>query len=215
MAITNISRDWGVDPQIVRMVTTDTIGTIATTGYWATQAANLLAINRGDFEWVSTDIALISYNGGEGFFVYDSTTGSFTPQGSVSAQVTVTSAQILGMYAAPVLIIPSPGTNKLILMNQISGTLIYNTTQYTAGGAIGLQFGSTIHGAGEPASATLAAATFNGYAASNSFQLVVDNSAVLASAVGLGIYLSNATAAFATGDSKLLLNVSYQIVNAA
>lgn len=215
MGIQLITRDWGPNPSIVRIVTTDTLATIIATGYLTAQAANIRAYNNGDFQWQSTDYCLISYNGGEGFFIPDYTTNmAFMPQGVQTAAVRVTSAQLLGMYATPVNIIPSPGTDKLIVVGRSTFVYLYGTVQYAAGGAIGLEFGNVTHGAGEPASTTLAAATFNGYAASNTFELTPDNTAVLANSSGLGVYLSNATAAFTTGDGVLIANVNYQIVPA-
>lgn len=212
MPITSISRDWGVDPQIVRMVTTDTIGQIATTGYWLTQASALLAINRGDFEWADTDVVLIAYNGGKGFFVFDAATNSFLPDGQGFAQIRVTSAQILAMSASPVVIVPNPGPNKLVVVGRNTYTYLFNTVQYAAGGVIGLQFGTTALLAGAAASTTLAAATFNAYAASNNFELTPDNTDTLANTVGRAITLSNQTAAFTTGNGSLLVNIEYNIV---
>ena len=71
MAITAISRDWGVDPSIVRVTTTDDLATITTTGYLATQEANIELLQNGSFEWLDTDFILIYYVDGEGFFVRD------------------------------------------------------------------------------------------------------------------------------------------------
>lgn len=214
MAITAIQTDWGNDPRILRIVTTDNLATITTAGYLTAQATNIASIQNGAFQWVSDDVALISYSGGESFFNYDSVNLTFIPQGSIITQVRLTAAQILGMYAAPVSIIPAPGTGKLIIVGRITGTVIYGTAQFAAGGAIGLQWGSTVHGGGAAASTTLAAATLNGYAASNTFELTPDNTDALATTSGVGIYISNATGAFTTGDSVLLLNVNYSVSNA-
>jgi hypothetical protein len=77
MAITSITRDWGIDPSIVRIVTTDDLAAITTAGYVTAQADEILALNKGAFQWVDTDYVLISYDGGIGFFTYDSTTLAF------------------------------------------------------------------------------------------------------------------------------------------
>lgn len=77
MAITNISRDWGIDPSIVRIVTTDNLATITTAGYLTAQDANIVALNNGEFEWKASDYALIYYSNGEGFFTRDATTLAF------------------------------------------------------------------------------------------------------------------------------------------
>jgi hypothetical protein len=215
MAITAISRDWGVDPQIVRIVSTDSLAVVSAVGYLAAQAANIKLLNNGAFQWKADDSVLIAYNGGNSFFNYNLSLDLLSPLGVVTTQVALTSAQIKAMYATPVLIVPAPASSQLVVLNQISFTYLYSTAQYTAGGAIGLEWGNVAHLAGDAASDTLAAATFNGYAASNNFILTPDNTDTLAHTLGLGVYLSNATGAFATGSGTLLVNVSYSVVNAA
>jgi hypothetical protein len=89
MSITAISRDWGVDPSIVRITTTDSLATITTTGYLATQADEIAALNNGAFEWVVGDTILIYYSNGEGFFTRDAVNDTFdafpTAPGSLSS----------------------------------------------------------------------------------------------------------------------------------
>ncbi len=77
MAITAISRDWGVDPSIVRITTTDDLATITTTGYLTAQEDNIELLQNGSFEWLDTDFILIYYADGEGFFVRDSANETF------------------------------------------------------------------------------------------------------------------------------------------
>lgn len=215
MAITAISRDWGIDPSIVRVVTTDTLATITATGYLTAQAANIQTLNNGPFQWQSDDYILIAYNGGEGFFTRNATTLTFDPAGGTfNSQVTLTSAQILAMNATPVQIIAAPAANKAIIINRIWNAYHFGTAQYAAGGAIGLEWGNTAALAGPAASNTLAAATFNAYAASNAFDLTPDGTDTLANIMGKGVFMSNGTAAFTTGDGTLTVNVNYSIVTA-
>jgi hypothetical protein len=214
MAITSISRDWGVDPQIVRIVSTDSISTITAAGYLASQAANIKLLQNGAFQWRADDSVLISYNGGNSFFNYNLAGDLLVALGVATAQLRFTAAQILGMYATPLLVIPAPLSSQLIVLGRITGTLLYGSAQFASGGALGLEWGNVAHAAGPAASSTLAAATLNGYAASNTFELTPDNTDALANTIGLGVYLSNATGAFTTGDSTLLLNVNYQVTNA-
>jgi hypothetical protein len=216
MAITAISRDWGIDPQIVRVVTTDTLATIIATGYITSQATAIAALNNGAFQWRADDEVLISYAGGQGFFTYDATNLTFAMSAaSLIAQVKLTSAQILGMSAAPVLLLAAPGANKMIILNKLSFTYLYGGVAYAAGGAIGLEWANTAALAGPAASTTLAAATFNGYVASNNFELTPDNTDTLANMINQAVYISNATAAFTTGTGTLIANLNYNIVNAA
>lgn len=215
MAITNMSRDWGIDPQIVRIVTTDTLGTITAAGYVTAQATTIEALQNGDFQWRSDDYVLIAYNGGEGFFTFNPVTATFDPaQGSFNTQVTLTSAQIMGMDAAPVQILGTPGATRMYILNRILCVYHFGTVQYTAGGAIGLEYGNAAALAGPAASTTLAGATFDGYAASNTFELTPDGTDTLAHIIGMGIFISNNTAPFATGDGTLVVNVNYTLVTA-
>lgn len=77
MAITAISRDWGVSPSIVRVTTTDDLAAITTAGYLTAQADNIALINNGEFEWVDGDFVAIDYSDGEGFFTRDATNNTF------------------------------------------------------------------------------------------------------------------------------------------
>lgn len=215
MAITSISTDWGVDPRIIRITTTDTFATLTTTGYLTAQATNIENLQNGEFQWTPTDYCLIAYNGGEGFFTMDSVNNTFASTGLLNAQVRVSSAQIMGMNANPVEIIPAPSNGNMVVLRGIVNTYLFGTTQYTGGGALGLEWGNTAALAGPAASTTLAGATFDGYTASNNFELTPDNTDTLANIANMGVYLSNGTAAFATGDGSLLVNVSYVIAPSA
>jgi hypothetical protein len=78
MSITAIARDWGVNPSIVRITSTDTLTTIGTAGYLTAQADNITALNAGAFEWVATDFVLVSASNGWGFFSISSDFTSLT-----------------------------------------------------------------------------------------------------------------------------------------
>src|SRR6185503_6944489 len=256
MAITSISVDWGIDPRIVRITSTDALATITTAGYGLAQAANIEALQNGVFQWLPSDYVLIYYSNGEGFFTYDATTGDFTAAptapGSLSntlasgrifvgsagnvatgvamsgdatmantgaitianlavtgakmanntvtstqlalntiqyAAIPMTAAQWNGMYAAPFVLVAAPGANKLIFVKQAVLEMTFVSAQYANGGAVALQYDSTVHGAGVAASATMAAATVNGYAASTSNMLAgALASGPLSTTVNKGLY---------------------------
>ena len=70
--ITDITRDWGTSgPNIVRVMTTDTLATAAGAGYVTAQAANISAANGGPFEWVVGDMVAIGASDGSEFFRFD------------------------------------------------------------------------------------------------------------------------------------------------
>jgi hypothetical protein len=217
MAITNISRDWGTFPSIVRITTTDSLATITLPGYLTAQAANIFALNNGPFQWTPTDFVAISYAGGKGIFNVDYLVNdTFSLLNGIvnNVSVTVTSAQLLAMSATPVLIIPAQGAHTwIVAQTPIAFEYDYGTAAYAAGGAIGLEYGNTALLAGTAASSTLAAATFNGFVANNGFTLNSAATGTMASMVNLGIYLSNATAAFTTGNGTLTVDINYSVYN--
>ena len=137
---------------------------------------------------------------------------------AASATVALTAAQVNGMYATPVQLIAAPGAGKLIIIDSILWDVAFVSAQYAAGGAIAAQYGNTIHGAGPLASSTLAAATLNGVAAS-SFLGEAGSSPVLdvtkTASLNTAVYISNASAAFTTGDSTINLYIRYRIVSPA
>lgn len=281
--ITAIKREFNLFPNIVGIVTTDDLTAITTTGYFATQSADVELLNNGVWQWEIQDIVLIYYATNLiGWFTYDSATDSFVALADVglsatlpsayifvgnssniatgvamsgdvhisntgattiqagavsgskiannavdyaqlaldvaaSATVTLTAAQVNGMYATPVQLIAAPGSGKLILIDSILWDIAFVSAQYAAGGAIQAQYGNTVHGAGSPASASIAAATLNGVAASG-FIANGSGAATLnapATVENTAVYLSNATAAFTTGDSTVTLYIRYRIVTPA
>jgi len=66
-------------------------------------------------------------------------------------EVSLTAAQLNGMYATPVQVIAAPGANKAILVNHAVLNMTFVSAQYAAGGVVGLQYGNTAHLAGAPA----------------------------------------------------------------
>jgi hypothetical protein len=128
-------------------------------------------------------------------------------------KVAMTAAQFNGMYAAPFLLIAAPGANKMIVVKQAVLAMTFVAAQYANGGAVALQYDSTVHGAGPAASATVAAATIDGYAASSDVGVAgADTSGASSTKVNKGIYLSNATAAFDTGDGTWNVHIWYEVV---
>lgn len=271
MAITAIGRYFVGNPNIVAIVTDDDLAAITTAGYVTAQAANIEALQNGDFQWTDTDIVLISYAPDFliNWFVYDATNATFIANpaagglsntlpsadifvgnasniatgvtmsgdatidntGAVTlannavtsakvaatlmqyAEVDMTAAQWNGMYGAPVQLVAAPGANKVIVVDKIVLNMTFVSAQYAAGGVVAAQYDSTVHGAGSPASATIAAATINGYAASTGIMVDGAMASVLFTAmVNKGLYLSNQTGAFTTGDSTWKIQVWYRVV---
>ena len=126
--------------------------------------------------------------------------------------VAITAAQFNGMYAAPKLLVAAGGANTMIVLHRVDLLMTYVSANYAAGGVAAVQYDSTANGAGVIASTTLSAATFQA-AASTGFMF---NTGVVAqtfsTCTNKGIYLSNVTGAFTTGDSTFIAHVYYSIV---
>lgn len=148
-------------------------------------------------------------------------TSAFTYKSSsiLKAQVNISATDFLGMYAAPKLIIPAPGANSLIVVDHAELIMTYGSIQFTLGGIVSFQYDNTIHGGGPKATSTEASADFIGASASSAFlfnRAAGDGTEItLASTVNKGLYLSNQTQAFATGDSTFVAKVNYRILATA
>lgn len=130
--------------------------------------------------------------------------------------VPVTAAEFNGMYAAPKLLIAAGGANTLIVIERAVLAMTFVAAAYAAGGVVALQYDNTVHGAGVAASNTEAAADFAA-AASTSFAfngVAGDTVGALpfSTTVNKGIYISNATGAFTTGDGTWVMHLWYKVI---
>lgn len=71
MAITAITRDFNSVPNIVRVIAANTLAEVATAGYVAAQQATIDALNSGAWEWLESDLILISASDGHQLFEFD------------------------------------------------------------------------------------------------------------------------------------------------
>ncbi len=124
--------------------------------------------------------------------------------------VTLSAANILAMHGAPVSVLPSPGAGKLIVVDAILWQFKNGSTQFTGGGAVSFVY----HGTSvTPHTGTVAGATED--AAAPDVQYLGPNTSGaidLETAVGLGLDVTNATAAFAAGNGSAIVTVWYSIV---
>ncbi|HHF7350839.1 TPA: hypothetical protein ACPSKZ_000689 [Legionella anisa] len=128
------------------------------------------------------------------------------------AEVAISAAEFNGMYAAPKLLIAAPGANNLIIVDRMELVMTFGAAAFAAGGVVAAQYDSTINGAGIKATNTEAAADFQA-AASTVFQFNgAVNIAPFTTSVNKGLYLSNQTAAFTTGDSTFVAKIHYRII---
>lgn len=128
------------------------------------------------------------------------------------AAVPVTSTAFKAMYVTPIELVAAPPANFLLVLESSQVLMSYNTTQYADGGVVHIQYDSTTLGAGIIASTTQAAANFFDAAdTALGFNQGVVKQPFLTS-VNKGLYLSNVTGAFTTGDSDLVAHIWYRII---
>jgi hypothetical protein len=127
---------------------------------------------------------------------------------------TLTTANIQGMSAAPVAVatLPALAAGLTYVVHGMRLVLNSVTAAFTNGGVISLQYGNTAAGAGTPAANTIAATFLTGATPGTNRIIYVtglDGSAYTqVSATTLGLYFTNATAAFAAGGTS---TINYQI----
>jgi hypothetical protein len=134
----------------------------------------------------------------------------------MKSNVVLSSANIKGMYAAPVLIIPAQGANTIVVIHDAFFEYVYTAPAYTAGssGNFVLQYGNTIHGgSANPAifSPSLLSSTQNTVGQSLETNLNLTGS--ISSIINTAIYASNTTAAYATGNSLVNMTIFYSVIN--
>jgi len=147
--------------------------------------------------------------------VYTNTGTSAVPvwSGDAVATVSLTAANLIAMYATPVMVV-APVAGRAIIVDSVDLVIARTATAFTGGGTVAVQYDSTINGAGTATHATIAAAVVTG-AAGTTYTAripVVLSDVASASIAGLGLFVSNITAAFAAGTGTATLSVHYHLV---
>ncbi len=71
MAVIAISRDQGVNVSIVRLTAENTLAEVAASGYVLAQEDNIKDLNSGTWEWLASDVVLVSASDGQQFFQFE------------------------------------------------------------------------------------------------------------------------------------------------
>jgi len=216
MAITEIARDWGTNPAIVRITSTDGLGTVLGSTYLTDQATTIAELNNGAFQWKAGDAILVHHAGGIALLSYDDTNLKITNSNFAIPQIAtvqITSAEILALAAANKTLVAAPGAG---LVNQFVSLAMYedfNTTAYTianAGDDLAVR-----HGVGGPiCSETIQAQGFldeteDAYATGNAITI----SAELSDIANTALVLDNIGAAeYTLGNSPVTAIVEYRTV---
>ncbi len=126
--------------------------------------------------------------------------------------VPLSSANILAMYATPVQIVAAPSANVMIMPHSATITTTQGT-QYAGGGVPVLQWGNTANGLGQSCCGSFSASMFSSASNKISNAPMVPITAANSTVVnGLGIFISNQTAAFTTGTGVGVVYLKYRIL---
>lgn len=226
--------DWifvnGTDASEILIVLTSTSAGVTTAGFAATgtvNTANIVnnAVTFAKFQEIATHTLVGNPTGGTteasevtlgNGLAFASTTLAVPDTNLIYTTVSITAAQFNGMYAAPKLLIAAPGADKLIVVEQLVLAMTFVSAAFAVGGVVAAQYDSTVHGGGVLATNTEAAADFFA-AASSSFQFEpISGNTVgvlpFSTTVDKGLYLSNQTGAFTTGDNTFVAHIWYRII---
>lgn len=226
--------DWifanGSDGSVILIVATSSSTGVTTVGFAATGSVNTAnivnnAVTFAKFQQVAASSLVGNATGGlanvtgitlGNGLAFSGSTLAVPDTREIYTTVAMTAAEFNGMYAAPKLLVAAPGANKLLVLKRAVLAMTFVAAAYAAGGVVGLQYDSTVHGAGVAASGTEAAADFFA-AASTSFGFngVAGNTVAIApfsTTVNKGLYLSNLTGAFTTGDGTWVVHLWYAVI---
>lgn len=126
------------------------------------------------------------------------------------AQVALTAVNLIAMKTTPVSILPAPGAGKVLIVDAIAFQFKHGATQFTGGGAVTFVYHGT---AVTPHTGNVAASVLN--AVTDDLQYLGPNTSAaidLQSAINTGLDITNATAAFATGNGTAIVTVWYSVV---
>lgn len=228
--IISLLRNFNGDPNIVSMVTDSSLATITTNGFLTDPdtLADIQAINNGDFDYQTTDMWLIYYATGIGFFTRNAATNSFialAPNGGISD--TLSSGNILvgsaGNVATPVAMsgdATMANTGALTIANSaITTAKIADANVTLAKLAAGITPSHVIKFGGQLTSAGGAAAeafTVTGAVAATdrAFVQVVDNGPNNVTALQAVVTNNTLTVTF-SGDPGVGTVINYQLIRAA
>lgn len=133
------------------------------------------------------------------------------PSGTpTTVSVTLNATQFTGMYATPFQIVAAPAAGNVLIPTSLEWMYVYSTNPFVVGSStnIGLQWGNTVHGGGQQAMSYITANSFAGSAKVMSASIPIALSAVAKSSFdGLGLFVSNQTAALTSGTGSSVIVV--------
>ena len=126
---------------------------------------------------------------------------------------TLSNANLTGMYATPVELIAAPGLAKAIIMHRAFLQHEYSTAAFTGGGSIVIQYDDTANGAGIQATNDISSGLLTAAFQRGQMQNGQLPDTLTVNYENIGIYISNTSAAFATGDGTASYVLWYSLID--
>lgn len=129
-----------------------------------------------------------------------------------TANITLTNAQIKGMFVTPVQVIPAPGAGKIIVVVAWGIKLVYGGTSAFTGGGQTILCDVGLEQVATPANVAVLSGTTNQY---NFKACATSGANTEANYQNSAIYVRNDTGAFtgnAANDNTAIVNVTYYIL---
>lgn len=135
----------------------------------------------------------------------------------MKSTVVLSSADIKAMYETPVILIPNQGPKTIIVLHDVYYEFVYSAPAYTGGNVSGLfvlQYGNTSHGASPNISQISPPLITNNQSfVGQSLEQNLNLSGSISSIINTGIYASNVTSAYESGNGIVNINLFYSIIN--
>jgi hypothetical protein len=122
---------------------------------------------------------------------------------------TLSTAQVEAMHGTPITIVPAPGAGLVLIVDSIVVQTKPGATQFTGGGVVTFPYHGTsvlAHGASDD----IAAAVIN--SATGTVNQMSAVGAAIQPPSNTGLDITNASAAFATGNGSLVVTVNYHVI---
>jgi hypothetical protein len=125
-----------------------------------------------------------------------------------TTQVTLPTAAVLLLHTTPYTLVAAPGAGKVILVDEITAKLVFNSIAYTGSNALEFRF---TDGSGAKVSADLASSFINSASGTN-YATVKSVVTALTPVANAAVVVAVPTADPAAGNSAIVFSVKYRVV---
>ena len=219
MSISEISRYFVGEPNLVAIVSDDNLATVTASGYLTGTAiaANIELLQNGEFQWQDTDLVLMYYSGGIGFFTRDATNNTFVavPAASGLSNTLLSARMLVGNGSNLATAVAMSGD---VALTNTGVTTIQPATVTLAKLAAGVAPSHVVKYAGQPTTVGGAAAeafTVTGAAATDlAYVQIVNNGTSNVTVLQAVVTLNTLTVTF-SADPVADTIFNYQLLRAA